>query len=72
MILTFANNSDMNQIILTGVLTWESMRIFFFYYFELCREICNTQGESHILKFFILLGRSELRRDFLKFVIKNV
>ena len=72
MILTLTNNSDMNQIILTGVLTWESMRNFFFYYFERCREICNTQGESHIFIFFILLGRSELQRDFLKFVIKNV
>ena len=39
----------------------------FFHYFERCREICNTQGKSTIFNFFILLGRSELRRDFLKF-----
>ena len=38
---SFRQNSDI-QIILTEVLTWMSMRIFF-YYFELLREISNTQ-----------------------------
>ena len=57
------------QIILISVLTWGVYKKFFFTILKEIKKYAVLREKCDIFKFFILLGRSELRRDFFTFQI---